>query len=113
MSTQSLKRQKAKDSSIRKYKGRSTNILSNILNEIEEAKNRKIYGYRSKSKSKIINNNNNNKENINSIFKSKRNKIERILCTPSEKKPLKPKIKEIIKILYDMKKEKKTEKIKK
>ena len=77
MPSQPDKEQKSKNCSIRKYIGLCTDTLPNVLNEIEQAKNRKIYGYKSKSRDDrlLIIINNNNKENRNSIFKSKRNKI--------------------------------------
>ena len=98
MPSQSLKKQKAKNSSIKNYKGLSRDKLLNIPNETEQAKNRKIYGYKSVSKDKLLNipneieeaenrkiydyngmskekllriTSNKNKENRNSIVKSK------------------------------------------
>ena len=95
----------------------SKDKLSNILDEIEQAENKKIYRHKSKSIDdrllRIINNN--KKKNRNSTFKSKRNKIKKILYTPSKKMSFKSKIKEIVKILGDIKinKDRKIEEIKK
>ena len=72
MSSQSLKKHnnKKKIAILKITKVFFREKLLNISNEIEQAKTRKIYGYKKMSKLlRIINNN--NKENINSIFKSK------------------------------------------
>ena len=119
-----MTQQKAKGSSIENYNGLSRDKLPSILNEIEQARNRKIYGHKSMSKDRLLRIiNNNNKKNENSLydptrdclFKSKWNKIKRIFYTPLKKKPLKSKIKEIIKIIHNIKikKDRKIEEIKK
>ena len=81
------RQQKSKNKTIREHKYMSKDKLSNILNEIEQAENKKIY----RRKSKYIDDrllriiNNNKKKNRNSTFKSKRNKTKRILYTPIKK----------------------------
>ena len=74
MSSQSLKKHnnKKKIAILKITKVFFREKLLNISNEIEQAKTRKIDGYKKMSKDRLLRIiNNNNKENINSIFKSK------------------------------------------
>ena len=78
------------------------NLLKSELRLI--AKKRSISGYKSMSKSELINAINTSepaKNNRENIFKSKRKEIKKSLMKPPRKKILKSKIKEIKDILYD------------